>query len=102
LFVVNGNSDETSKVLDNNTVIARTIYFSVVTMTTLGFGDISANPESSIGHLLLSIQVIIGYLFFGLLITRIAVLFTTGGPGWHKKDFLSAKSKAEELRRKHL
>ncbi|MFC1582572.1 pentapeptide repeat-containing protein, partial [Planctomycetota bacterium] len=35
-------------------------YFSIVTMTTLGFGDVCANPESIIGQLLLSIHVIVG------------------------------------------
>ncbi|MCK5617078.1 pentapeptide repeat-containing protein [Candidatus Pacearchaeota archaeon] len=56
------------------------IYFSIVTMTTLGFGDISANPESWLGQLLLMLQVLLGYVLLGALITRFAVLFTAGGP----------------------
>ncbi len=56
------------------------LYFSVVTMTTLGFGDIAANPESACGELLLMLQVILGYVLLGALVTRFAVLFTAGGP----------------------
>ncbi|MCK4815449.1 pentapeptide repeat-containing protein, partial [bacterium] len=40
----------------------RTLYFSIVTMTTLGFGDMYANAQSILGHLLLMIQVILGYV----------------------------------------
>ncbi len=56
------------------------LYFSVVTMTTLGFGDVYAAPDSELGQLLLSAQVIFGYVLLGALVTRFAVLFTAGGP----------------------
>lgn len=56
------------------------LYFSVVTMTTLGFGDIAANPESWCGQVLLMLQVILGYVLLGALVTRFAVLFGAGGP----------------------
>lgn len=56
------------------------LYFSVVTMTTLGLGDIAANPDSHCGQILLMIQVILGYVLLGVLITRLAVLFTGEGP----------------------
>jgi hypothetical protein len=56
------------------------LYFSVVTMTTLGFGDIAANPDSWGGQTLLMLQVILGYVLLGALVTRFAVLFTAGGP----------------------
>ncbi|MHC4983860.1 MAG: ion channel, partial [Planctomycetota bacterium] len=56
------------------------LYFSVVTMTTLGFGDIHANPASPCGQILLMLQVILGYVLLGALVTRFAVLFTAGGP----------------------
>ena len=55
-------------------------YFSIVTMTTLGFGDIAANRGSPIGQCLLMLQVILGYVMLGALITRFAILFTAGGP----------------------
>ncbi len=58
----------------------RTLYFSIVTMTTLGFGDMYANAHSIWGHILLSVQVILGYVLLGALVTRFAVLFMAGGP----------------------
>ncbi len=56
------------------------LYFSVVTMTTLGFGDIAANPDSWPGQVVLMVQVILGYVLLGALVTRLAVLFTSDGP----------------------
>ena len=58
----------------------RALYFSIVTMTTLGFGDMYAYPTSWFGHILLMVQVILGYVLLGALVTRFAVLFTAGGP----------------------
>ena len=49
-------------------------------MTTLGFGDIAANPDSWKGQGLLMVQLILGYVLLGALVTRFAVLFTAGGP----------------------
>ena len=62
-------------------VFLRPVYFSVVTMTTLGFGDMYADAQSICGHILLTIQVILGYVLLGALVTRFAVLFTAGGAG---------------------
>lgn len=62
------------------------LYFSVVTMTTLGFGDIAANPDSWVGQTLLMLQVIWGYVLLGALVTRFAVLFMAGGPAGTFKD----------------
>ncbi len=56
------------------------LYFSVVTMTTLGFGDIHANPDSRVGQILLMFQVLLGYILLAALVTRFAVLFQAGGP----------------------
>ena len=64
----------------------RALYFSVVTMTTLGFGDIAANPDSWAGQTLLMLQVILGYVLLGALVTRFAVLFTAGGPAGRFAD----------------
>ena len=58
----------------------RTLYFSIVTMTTLGFGDMYARGQSIFGHLFLMLQVILGYVLLGSIVTRFAVLFTAGGP----------------------
>ena len=72
------------------------LYFSVVTMTTLGFGDIAANPDSRVGQLLLMVQVIFGYVLLGALITRFAVLFTAGGPTLSFKDIAKPKEESSE------
>ena len=53
----------------------RAVYFSIVTMTTLGFGDMYAAPGSIMGHLLLTLHVILGYVLLGALVTRLAILF---------------------------
>jgi hypothetical protein len=64
-------------------VFARSMYFSIVTMTTLGFGDMHAIKSNTIwallGYLFLSLQVIIGYVLLGALITRLGVLFSGSG-----------------------
>jgi uncharacterized protein YjbI with pentapeptide repeats len=60
--------------------LTRAIYFSIVTMTTLGFGDIHANPDGYCGHILLTAQVILGYVILGALITRLSILFNSDGP----------------------
>jgi len=67
--------------IGNHWLIAwRALYFSVVTMTTLGFGDIAAYPLSWAGHGLLMLQVILGYVLLGALVCRLAILFQAGGP----------------------
>jgi hypothetical protein len=58
-------------------------YFSVVTMTTLGFGDIHANPASGMGQVVLMLQVLLGYMLLGALVCRLGVLFQARGPAAH-------------------
>ena len=41
---------------------------------------IAANPDSWPGQVVLMIQVILGYVLLGALVTRLAVLFTSDGP----------------------
>ncbi|WP_261891633.1 pentapeptide repeat-containing protein [Acaryochloris marina] len=57
----------------------RSLYFSVVTMTTLGFGDIHAHRWSMTGQALVMLQVLIGYVLLGALITRLSILFQDVG-----------------------
>ncbi len=72
-------------------VALRSFYFSIVTMTTLGFGDMYAKPfgkdsckdiiYSICGHILLIFHVLFGYFLLGALITRLSILFSSeGGP----------------------
>jgi hypothetical protein len=72
--------DTSGVAIEPRIVPFRALYFSIVTMTTLGFGDIYANAHILWGHILLSLQVIMGYVLLGALVTRFAVLFTAGGP----------------------
>lgn len=58
----------------------RGLYFSVVTMTTLGFGDLYAMKTSYWGHILLMAQVILGYVLLGALVTRLGILFSSEAP----------------------
>lgn len=69
--------------MTNVHLFARSMYFSFVTMTTLGFGDMHAIKANTIwayyGYSFLSLQVIIGYVLLGALITRLGVLFSGSG-----------------------
>lgn len=58
----------------------RTVYFSVATMVTLGFGDMNARPGSLLGNTAVMVQILSGYLILAALVTRISVLFSSGGP----------------------
>ncbi len=58
----------------------RAFYFSIVTMTTLGFGDMCAHECSVAGYIILIFQVLLGYLFLGALVTRLGIMFTASGP----------------------
>jgi len=93
LFVLKGEQETVSPWL----VPFRSLYFSIVTMTTLGFGDMYANAHSFLrglfGHTLLGLQVLLGYVLLGALITRFAVLFTAGGPAG---KFAEEKKKKED------
>ena len=72
--------DRNGIVVPSALVPFRALYFSVVTMTTLGFGDMHAYAASFWGHLLLMVQVLLGYVLLAALVTRFAILFTAGGP----------------------
>ena len=52
---------------------------------TLGFGDMYANKGSIAGHVILAVEVILGYVLLGALVSRFAVLFTAGGSAGQDK-----------------
>lgn len=54
---------------------SRSFYLSIVTMTTLGFGDMHANPATPWGEVCLWIEVLLGYVLFSALVTRLGILF---------------------------
>ncbi len=57
-----------------------------------------ANAQSIWGHVLLTVQVIFGYVLLGALVTRFAVLFTAGGPAGKFSD--EEKEKPQRQQRK--
>jgi hypothetical protein len=61
--------------VSSGTALVRSIYFSVVTMTTLGFGDMHAASGNIPGYVLLTLHVFLGYILLGSLITRFAIMF---------------------------
>jgi len=71
----------------------RTFYFSIITMT-LGFSDMYANAQSIWGHILITVQALLGYVLLGALVTRFAVLFTAGGPAGR---FADEKEKTDKI-----
>jgi uncharacterized protein YjbI with pentapeptide repeats len=99
LFVPVTDEGSISGVYYGAMIYFRSVYFSVVTMTTLGFGDMFANTSHLgwrwwVGHSLLILQVILGYVLLGALVTRFAVLFTAGGPaGKFAKEIKKSKRK---------
>jgi uncharacterized protein YjbI with pentapeptide repeats len=66
--------------ISDGVLLLRSLYFSIVTMTTLGFGDIYAAPASWQGHIVLIVQVLLGYVLLGALITRFGIMFTSKTP----------------------
>lgn len=84
--IIHGLSTEEVPSFPRLFVLARAMYFSIVTMTTLGFGDMYAAPTNLLAHGLLTLQVLLGYSFLGALITRLGILFLAEGPTDIKKD----------------
>jgi hypothetical protein len=54
------------------------IYFSYVTLTTVGYGDIA--PVSNVARMLAITESMSGTLFVGVLIARLVSLYSTPGP----------------------
>lgn len=56
-------------------VFSRSLYFSVIVMTGLGFGEIHAQPEFLAGHIIIMFQSLMGYILLGAFLVRIGILF---------------------------
>jgi len=50
---------------------------------------------------LLAVQVVLGYVLLGALVTRFAVLFTAGGPAGRFADEKTIRQRLKELWSKH-
>lgn len=55
------------------------VYFSFVTLTTLGYGDIT--PASPVSHTLAWMEAVVGQLFLAILIARLVGLHIAHGEG---------------------
>jgi len=55
------------------------MYFSVITMTTLGFGDIT--PVSPYARSLAMVQAIVGPMYLAILVARLVAMYQHGLPG---------------------
>lgn len=60
---------------NNILVFIRSLYFSVIVMTGLGFGEINAYNLSYLGHIIILIQSLTGYILLGAFLVRIGILF---------------------------
>jgi len=82
----------------------RAIHFSVVVMT-VGFTNMHANAHSVWAHILVSLQMILGFVLLAALVTRFAVLFTAGGPAGEFADkkmlYHSLKKLWNKIRKKN-
>ena len=56
------------------------LYLSVVTMTMFGFGQVHAVPTGTPGLVLLTAQVVVGYVLLAALVARLVIVFTAAGP----------------------
>ena len=70
------SSEKTPKI----NLFIRSIYFSTVTMTTLGFGDIHPESDSKFIQIVVIFQVLLSYVLLGAIIAYLGILFTSGGP----------------------
>ncbi len=53
--------------------LTQSLYFSIVTMTTLGYGDISPTDGSLLGYTLVTFMVTAGYVVMGALVARLVI-----------------------------
>ena len=61
-----------SGALDETNLVTRFVYFSYVTLTTLGFGDIT--PVKPLAMSLVTLEAIVGQLFLTILVARLVGL----------------------------
>jgi hypothetical protein len=62
-------TDEALKIIDSGSHWYDYIYFSIVTLTSLGFGDII--PHTFIGKVVVSVEVFFGFIMLGIFISLI-------------------------------
>ena len=58
----------------------RAVYLTVVTMTSLGLRDVGLRPAAAAGDVLLTVEVLVGYVILAALTARFIIMFTSQGP----------------------
>ena len=60
---------------DASSLSARLLYFSLITLTTVGFGDIT--PHTELAQMLTATEAIVGQLYLAIFIARMMTLYLT-------------------------
>ena len=60
------------------------IYYSFVTLTTLGYGDIA--PRSEVGRGLAIVEAVAGQLYLAVMIARLVSLYTAGAGKGNQRE----------------
>jgi hypothetical protein len=75
-FAVFYRSLPTNSFCPSLSTTVQALYFSFVTITTLGYGDIKPKSDASVAQILVIAEVIIGFYFIAILIARLINLST--------------------------
>ena len=75
-FAVFYRSLPTSSFCPSLSTTVQAFYFSFVTITTLGYGDIKPKSDASVAQILVIAEIIIGFYFITILIARLISLST--------------------------
>lgn len=69
---------------DGSALPAQLLYFSLITLTTVGYGDIM--PRSELAQMLCASEAIMGQLYLAIFIARLMALYLTNGPSRRGED----------------
>ena len=72
---------------------ASSLYFSFVTLTTLGYGDMT--PVTITARMLTAAEALIGQMYLTVLVARLVALHIAGGRG-HTETMISADSSEQD------
>jgi ion channel len=77
----------------------RLLYVSLVTITTVGYGDSMPNPESLTAQLLVMLELGLGFYFLVILVARIVVWQRVESRNWERQSMLCDKWRLRSLLR---